>query len=578
MKKRNRSLALFLAMMLAVSTFSGCGGKKTEEPQVTPAQTEAGETGETGETGGEAEWDGNMDNLYVIDIMPPTPLITASMDTAVGQYIAEKFGIAFNYIQYSGDITEKQALMLAGSEYNEIQYMQGEDIFKKYIDAGALLNLDDYKDLMPDFYKRYEKIIPYWRASAADGGLYKWERDTPTETETTLTHTDVLVRTDVLEYYGWPELVSASDWREFLAKAVKDFPTTYDGQATVGMTMPMAESYGIQGIVPVGYEKGDTYFGSGNDYHIYNIKTGQFEEYLLAPEVKESFQFFNNLYKDGTLDEECFTDSADITLQKLSNGRAIAAWYVTWNQGSANQELTNAGHPEMSYIQMPFQLDSQVGQDYMLSMRASYPYYSMGITKNCKYPERVAKFINWCCTDEGQIVLQSGLEGVHYTVENGERVAADLFRQCSQDVEVQKKEGVIGALSGLPLCNSYAEDGQPFNLAQTWEFVDGFSLTDREKEAYAGLGWSTSNQWWNEHCKGFDAGYFQSCALDPSSDLGKVGAKMTEVRVKYSANLLMADDFEAVWNELMAEYDKLDHEPVIEAMNETLAGFTEALK
>ena len=88
MKKRNRSLALFLAMMLAVSTFSGCGGKKTEEPQVTPAQTEAGETGETGETGGEAEWDGNMDNLYVIDIMPPTPLITASMDTAVGQYIA----------------------------------------------------------------------------------------------------------------------------------------------------------------------------------------------------------------------------------------------------------------------------------------------------------------------------------------------------------------------------------------------------------------------------------------------------------------------------------------------------------
>ena len=52
---------------------------------------------------------------------------------------------------------------------------------------------------------------------------------------------------------------------------------------------------------------------------------------------------------------------------------------------------------------------------------------------------------------------------------------------------------------------------------------------------------------------------------------------MGEVRVKYTANLLMASDFEAVWSELMQEYDKLDHQSVIDAMNETLSGYKAAI-
>ena len=84
------------------------------------------------------------------------------------------------------------------------------------------------------------------------------------------------------------------------------------------------------------------------------------------------------------------------------------------------------------------------------------------------------------------------------------------------------------------------------------------------------MGWESSNDWWDENTVVVSAGFSQACALDTTSDLGKLGANMVELRVKYSANLLMADDFDAVWAELMAEYDKLDHEAVIDAMNATL--------
>ena len=569
MKNSKKILALLLAVIMLVTCFAGCG--KTEADPVEGAPV-AGENNEATDPKKEEVAD---DDLYVIDILVAGTSIDSSLDTVIGQYIAEEFGIAFNYIGYSGDIQEKQALMLAGGDYNEIQYMQYQTIVQQYMDAGVLINLDDYKDILPDFYKRFENEIPYWRIGSPDGGLYKWEGNAPRTYSTKSDHLDMVVRSDVLEYYGYPELVSASDWLAFLEQAVKDFPTTPDGQPTVGLTAPLAASWGMQGIVPIGYEKGETYVACGNDYYTYNVKTEQFEDYLLNPEAKESFQFFNDLYNKGILDEECFTDTSDVTQQKMDSGRAIAVWYVDWGMGAANKALTEAGHPEMSYVELPFQLDSQIGQKYSLPATYIYPFMSYGLTDKCTEPEKVLKFINWCCTEEGQLILQSGFEGVHYTVEDGVRIPTDLRKECSLNSELALSEGISDGTAsthykGLPIVFTAAPDGQPYNLSLESAYKDEFNLNDRQKEVFAAMGWESSNEWWDENVSVANAGFSQACALDTTSDLGKIGAKMVELRVKYSANLLMADDFDAVWAELMAEYDKLDHEAVIDAMNATL--------
>ena len=207
---------------------------------------------------------------------------------------------------------------------------------------------------------------------------------------------------------------------------------------------------------------------------------------------------------------------------------------------------------------------------------------SYGLTDKCQEPEKVLKFINWCCTEEGQMILQSGFEGVHYTVEDGVRVPTELRKECSLNSEVALREGLASGNStyfkGLPFVISAAPDGQPYNLALESAYKDEFNLSDRQKEVYAAMGWESSNDWWDENAVVANAGFSQACALDTTSDLGKIGAKMVELRVKYSANLLMADDFDAVWEELMAEYDKLDHEAVIAAMNEKLAEHKASVK
>ncbi len=560
--KTKRLFALVLALLMLTTMLAGCG---EGDAPAAEASEQAGNAAEA------------KDDLYIIDVLVDTAPISDPINTTIGQYIADKFGIGFKFVTYPGDVKEKQALMLAAGDYNEIQYMQDPVMVQQYTDAGVLINLDDYKELLPDFYERFEDLIPYWRSTAQDGGLYKWECSTPRTAETLVSHNDIVVRSDVLAYYGYPELVTASDWIAFLEQAVKDFPTAYDGTPTVGLTIPMAESYGMQGLVPIGYQKGETYLQIANDYYIYNNKTNQFVDYLLNEETKESFKFFNDLYTKGILDEECFTDGIDMTQAKMNNGSAIATWYVKWCAAPANDALTKAGHPEMSYVEMPFQLDSQEGQKYSTRVTMSYPFMSYGITKNCKDPERVIKFINWCCTEEAQLLMQCGIEGVHYEVVDGKRVATELRKQCSSDADLMSKEGLYDGnayvFRCLPTIMGPAEDGQPYNLSNEQAYVDEFSLNDTQRQTYEALGWESSNAWWSEHILNIDTGYAASCALDPTSDLGKVGAKMVETRVKYSANLLMADDFEAEWEKLMAEYDKLDHEAVIAAMNENLAAY-----
>ena len=146
MRNVTKFMSLLLALVMLLTCFAGCA--KTEQA---PAESETKPEAETTAPEQEAAPEAEDDELYTIDILVAGTSIDSSLDTAIGQYIAEEFGIAFNYIGYSGDIQEKQALMLAGGDYNEIQYMQYQTIVQQYMDAGVLINLDDYKDIFPRF-------------------------------------------------------------------------------------------------------------------------------------------------------------------------------------------------------------------------------------------------------------------------------------------------------------------------------------------------------------------------------------------------------------------------------------------
>lgn len=328
-KKVKQILALSMTVVMFMALLGGCSGKSGES-----GQPQTGESRSQGDTGGQD----SQEELYMIDVIPAGVNQDSTLDTTVGKEIADRFGIGFNFIKYTGDMQEKQAAMLASGDYNELQCMQTTAISDQYIQAGVL-------------------------------------------------------------------------------------------------------------------------------------------------------------------DPELFTDNHDMTVEKMSNGSAIAVWYVNWNNKTANQALTEAGHPEMSYITQPIQLDSQKGQKFVTTRMFLYPFNQYGVTDKCKDPEKLLKFLNWCCTEEGQLLLQNGLEGVHYEIQDGERVPTDLYLEMLRDVELQNKEGLPGGLA----TGSYE--------------------------------------------------MFQCLSYDMS----------------------VAEDFEKAYGEMLAEYEMLDYQSVIDARNEMLGEIMEQL-
>lgn len=568
-------VGVILCAVLIIAMFASCASQNDGGSTSTPAPTQEETNGTASAAAAEPSDSGKEE--YRIQILRDAGSVgrfTSSDLTAVGKVIKDKFNIVFEYIPYTGDMREKQNLMLAGGDYNEIQYMQRDDIVTAYIGAGALLDLGQFKDIMPNFWDRFGEVqIPYW-SIVGNGTLYKWETGVLPLGELDIEANDIAIRTDVLEYYGWPNPVSTSEWIKLLKQAMIDFPEI-NGQPTVGITAPFAEAWGLQGIVPILYEKGDTYLPLSNEGYTYNVKTEQFEDYFQNKYVKESLKFFNELYREGLLDEEAFTDTSDRVIEKTQSGVALSVWYCHgWIDNNAIAQVA----PERQYVNLPVQSDSQVaeGQKRLIRKETTRNFDSYGITKNARYPERIAELVDWAMSDEGQITIRNGVEGIHWERDaSGKRVFTELGMQAARDgkSDINLTEG-LNVYTFLGSFNQPMADGQFPNLFSHADIYDEYFLTDRLKETYAGLGWANSKGWWIDNMALGYTGLAGAVYIDSTTDLGKIHQQMTEVRLKWSAKMMMAKDdteFEDLYQQAMAEYNMLDHESVINEYNRLLA-------
>ncbi|HZG78854.1 MAG TPA: extracellular solute-binding protein [Paenibacillus sp.] len=571
--RKSSARVMSAALVSALMFLTGCTGGG-----------EGGRTTAPAEQGEGAEGTTSSRELYTIKLFnnDATKLKKWS-DTPVGQEILNRFNIDVELIPPpSGDTKEQLGLMLAAGNYPEIVHLQDQDITNKYIEAGALVALDPYLDKMPNFTEWFKDSIPYWRQAAGDGKLYNWNSLLPQDQAVFPENNDMAVRTDLLEQQGWTTPVSADEWIAFLKKAKEDNPKTPDGKNTIGIVAPFGESWGMAGIAPILYEKGEGIQISNGSIFWHNGKQ-EYVDMFTYSDTKESFQFFNKLYQAGLLDEESFTDKWDQVFDKMTSGRALSAWYVVWGGGGANAALKEKGMEQLSYITMPIQSNGQLarGEKNVIMSQLTRPFDTIAITKNAKHPERLLELVDFMNSEEGQVLLQSGIEGVHYTIQDGKRVATDAFIQGrNADPDYNIKQG-IGVISEFGMAASTSPvDNQPYNLALT-EPVVKQTRSARVNEAYEKLGWETPLTWWEQNAEWATIGLASGIGLEQSSDEGVLEAKLADFRVKNTSKLIMAKDdaaFESLYNQLVQEYNAMNPQQVVDKYNELYKQGLEELK
>ena len=122
----------------------------------------------------------------------------------------------------------------------------------------------------------------------------------------------------------------------------------------------------------------------------------------VTDEEKEYFKWLCRMYNEGILDPNFATQTDDDYIAKVASGRVVAITDAEWHYSQCEATLVADGKVDQTYVGLPVTLrEDQV--EKALLYQGTTVGWGIGITKSCEDPVRAIKFLDYLCSDEGQI-------------------------------------------------------------------------------------------------------------------------------------------------------------------------------
>lgn len=506
--------------------------------------------------------------------------VYSSLDDEIGKMIFDKFKMEIQFIPFNESHFEKALMMLAAQNWGDIDIVNTalDDVTLKYVDADVLVNLDDYRDLMPNFYSYESDLIPFWRNfDKKNGNLYVWQSG-PDQLQMTQPCLDVVVRVDALEACGWPDLDTTDDYVAFLKEAMEKIPMS-NGMPSIGMAFFYGDTVGPLLSTYLPRHSGYQHFYKTTG--LVDVDSGEIVPLVSHPYYKATAEFYNELYREGIMDPEAWTDGFAECSAKGDSGVALSINFMNWGVVGWNQKAIERGTPEMQYIVTPIRL--QIAKDEGRNTRYELynsvrPDETCGILKTSPNAERIVQVINYMATEEMTVLNGWGQEGRDYTMNGDQMVPTAKF------IETMTGPGASDYLKSVGI-NTYSTlfpmrtvgllpNGQAGRYSNDPAFAMA-AATDVQKDAYAKLGWKNNVSGWTDNknfvFKPFDiTNYVVAAVLDPESEEAKTEEKITQYLNAAIPKLITCetkDDFEVKYQEMVDQVNELGLDQVIALYN-----------
>lgn len=350
---------------------------------------------------------------------------TRTFDDPVAMELMKRTGVTIELVAPTGDPGEKLALMLAGLNYPDIVLMdRSSDIVKQYIEAGALVNLSDYMDLMPNVQAMYGETLNKTRYD--DGNNYylsNWYGYDPDPVNGFICRYDYMCemvgkeRADSAEPFTYSEFVQLlRDWK---AKHPQ-----IDGKDTIAVELAAPGSGSINGV----------FSGMNGMYPYYVDENNNLALTVYDPLFLTAIHQMNDLFTEGLMDVEWTSNNSELLQQKLSQNNVFCVAAAYWDCDVASRALMAAGNPDAEYLAYKVVADGVDPDKTTLAGRSSLGWDAIGITTNCENIEAACKFIDYCASQEGQDLLLWGIEGQDWERVNGVRTPiGDIVERWQAD-------------------------------------------------------------------------------------------------------------------------------------------------
>ncbi len=545
MKKKQMLAALMGAVMLS-TLLAGCGG---------------------GDKEGSSE-EGGIKEFTAFFAVPGTEI---NDDNEIQQKIAEITGAKCKETWLTGQTAEEAVgTMIAGGEYPD--FIDGGDGMAQLYDAGALVALDDYIDDYPNI-KEYLTDQEWDKLRQEDGHIY-WIQQFQNiygEEKATIHNDEAFwIQTRVLEWAGYPEVKTMDQYFDLIEAYQEANPTMEDGTENIPYTILCEDwRYFCLENAP---QFLDGYPNDGSV--IVDPEELKVIDYNTTPTAVKYFQKLNEEYHKGIVDPESFTQTYDEYIAKLSTGRVLGMIDQWWNFAyNVNDSLKQQGLDEQGcdYVPLPITIEEGIQNRWHCSGSVLNEASGLAITTSCEDVEGALQFINDLLSQEVHDLRYWGVEGEDYEVdENGLFYRTEEQRLEASDTAY--KASHLCTYSYFPQYAGTSRDGinamQP--QYQPTEFFDGLS-DDVKKcfEAYGAetyvdmLGTSEAPGPWYPM-------YSYSNNMTTSTPGGMALTKMGEIKHEYLPKVVMAEDFDAAWDEYMEAYESCDPQAFLDEMQEEL--------
>lgn len=442
--KSKKICALLLAATMVAGTLAGCGGDTASntDSSATTDNSAATDDGAADDGAAAADDSGSAASGDVIELTffnadanqddPWTDPVAEAITAATGVKLKTTRPVGGN------DESEAVALMIAEQNYPDIIFAKGSA--GNMIDAGAMIDMTDLiEQYGPNIKKLYGDEFEKLKQSADDPSIYQLSAYNVGGTK---------FKDAGNLQIQWAAL-KAKDYKipqslEELETMIKDYiaahPTTDDGLDMIGISLSTSDWHWLitlgnpAGFIADGAPDNGQWIVTEDNKGMYKFRSDKEREY---------FKWLCRMYNEGILDPEFATQTHEDYIAKIASGRVVTLFDKDWDYQDGEKVLKADGKYELTYAGLPTCIDENT-KCPSLMYQGLTTGTGVGITTSCKDPVAAIKFIDFLCSDEGQVLNKWGIEGVNYFIDDeGHRYRTEEEIKYSQeDADYSKKTGV----------------------------------------------------------------------------------------------------------------------------------------
>ncbi|MFI3174066.1 MAG: extracellular solute-binding protein [Bacillota bacterium] len=516
---KKRKLAGLLALTMATTmAFAGCGGSSS------------GGTGEVTTTAS-----GEEVEIIELDWYVAETWFTDTDENLVKQLIEDELGIRLNFITPIGDANEKTNTLIASNTLPDLVTMgwwngQVQDLSS----PDYSYSYEELIEMYPDLENQLDMDVFNWY-QAEDGLTYCYPCNSVSEADIEaglISNRTFLVRKDIYEAIGSPDMRTHEGFLQALADAKEAFPTALNGDPLIPFGMTEFTTTGNTGLEDMLLEF--LAVPREVDGEFYPVINGFPDEDYIS-----WLKTFRQAHENGLISTDVFIDDRTLIEEKIQQGRYFALMYQAQDAMNPLTQLYQ-NSPDSTYIAVDGPSNANL-DTHALAVPGYSGWEVTFVSKNTDHPERIAEFLAWGHDDlRGQIALYLGEEGVTYDVVDGENIIkAEIDELKNEDMSTFKE-----------LYNTYNE---------YWMFAKTANI-----EAWAPDPSAPFDQYaeWGEGKSAF-YGIYDNSAPPADSVEAEIGTKVNIKWGELLPKMIQSGsdaEFDAIWQELESYKESVDYD------------------